>query len=1179
MKHLSLRLAWHNDGWNGHICKDPKSNTYCIGQRSYPGDMIRQKRDIDWEMSVCGKSCAKIDGIPPCCNSINAFGAETITAYAKPPDFFNDDTKTLEYKVPPATACAWPYEAMYGDDVKLGPGSVQTYDYRKRLENAKEFFADLKPDNSLIFYYVNKSNPISGNETQVYVLSGISRLKNTGKIMYYENVSEENKRKYAEGFVWQMPITSHYPNEGFRIPINKYLDNDEILNKISYIPENSSNYKYAAKHISDDDALVYVERLLDIVETLIEIKDDSENWQERRSWLQSLLNELWDNRGAYPGLPPILDFLDAGELLQYHYKEAGEGREKKSAEAILSYLTDRTKKEIPTCQLKPPELEKVRKNWFIKNNISKNPENGDLIKNILVRIALTKEQVENILSEKRSENGIYSKINDILENPYILAEEYTGSDETDSLSFAKVDHAVLPSPELGLGNIHEKNDWRRLRAFLVDELRQEVVHSFVNLDFALDRINRKLSRYPDWKKEIFNETYIEYDKDNFERNLTIQLHENTKLKYVYLREVWNDERTIENTVKDLLGRPDITLTKPFDINRWKNELYIKDSSLALNMPKEYNEVIQGQIETCRNIFNCPISIIAGSAGTGKTTIIKAVIKAIQFTSGNTESFCVLAPTGKATDRLREKTDKEALTIHSFLTKNGWMNPNFSMKRYDGKKEINYSTIIIDESSMIDLRLLATLFRAIDWNQVKRLILVGDPNQLPPIGRGKAFFEIIQHIKEINPKANGKLFYNIRQLENRADGKGTGIIDLASLYIQDQENKDEVNNNAEIFIKKIQESDENVDSDLKIICWENCDELLTRIIEELKNDIEETGNKDKMFYQIISPYRGELFGTDSINITIQSKLNEYGLKRGALSGIAVFDKIIQIVNRSNRKAYFSYNFKAREQERLDVFNGEMGLVWTEFKDKNKFKWSGYVTRSFNVQFDRKPDNVVTFNSEGEVENNLELGYAISVHKSQGSEFERLYFILPKQKQALLSTELLYTGITRAQKHLTIFLEGDFRTLLLMRRPEKSRLAMINSSIFSFQPLPEEMLNIRNWHEDRKIHKTLAEYMVRSKSELVIANLLLDHGLDNVEYEEPLIAPDGTFYLPDFTIRFRGKVYYWEHWGYTNPEYVRHREEKEKWYNKYFPGQLIFTEESSNLSSDTLALIEKIKKGIV
>lgn len=208
----------------------------------------------------------------------------------------------------------------------------------------------------------------------------------------------------------------------------------------------------------------------------------------------------------------------------------------------------------------------------------------------------------------------------------------------------------------------------------------------------------------------------------------------------------------------------------------------------------------------------------------------------------------------------------------------------------------------------------------------------------------------------------------------------------------------------------------------------------------------------------------------------------------------------------------------------------------------------------------------------------MGYAISVHKAQGSEFERTYFVLPKNKQALLSTELLYTGITRAQKHLTVFVEDDFRTFISMRRPEKSRLSLINSSVFEFNPLHEELLTMRTWYEEGKIHSTLLEFMVRSKSEVIIANMLFDNGFEDVEYEQPLIAPkDGTFYLPDFTVKWRGKTFYWEHLGMLDiPKYKKHWDEKQAWYDKHFKGQLITTVESKTLSIDTKALIDKLKR---
>ena len=107
----------------------------------------------------------------------------------------------------------------------------------------------------------------------------------------------------------------------------------------------------------------------------------------------------------------------------------------------------------------------------------------------------------------------------------------------------------------------------------------------------------------------------------------------------------------------------------------------------------------------------------------------------------------MAPTGKASERIKEKTGKAATTIHSFLASRGWLNDNFSLKKAGGTVDENISTLIIDECSMLDLSLFATLFRAINWNSIQRLILVGDPNQLPPIGKGKVFSEIIEWLRK------------------------------------------------------------------------------------------------------------------------------------------------------------------------------------------------------------------------------------------------------------------------------------------------------------------------------------------------------------------------------------------------------------------------------------------------
>ncbi|HPD60873.1 MAG TPA: hypothetical protein PKV48_03825 [Thermodesulfobacteriota bacterium] len=133
--------------------------------------------------------------------------------------------------------------------------------------------------------------------------------------------------------------------------------------------------------------------------------------------------------------------------------------------------------------------------------------------------------------------------------------------------------------------------------------------------------------------------------------------------------------------------------------------------------------------------------------------------------------------------------------------------------------------------------------------------------------------------------------------------------------------------------------------------------------------------------------------------------------------------------------------------------------------------------------------------------------------------------------------------------------------------------INSSLFTFHPVPDEMLQIRTWYEEGKIHHTLADYMVRSKSEVIIANILFDRNIP-FRYEIPLFAPDGTFYIPDFTITWNGEQWYWEHLGLLDREdYKHHWQTKEEWYKKHFTARLITTVESPTLTKDAKDIVVK------
>jgi len=1205
MIHISARVAWHNDGWNGRICSNPSENTYCVGSHSYPGQLIAEKRSLEWEEKVRGRLCKDLDRIPPCCYSANAFGLDEAPAEADPPSWFNDGTQTRRWTLPPATVCVWPYEVMYGDDVRSGG----RFDYDRRLANAREFFEAIQPDKSLIFYYANYSNPFSEEESKRYVLVGLSRVKAIGEELFYEGCSDDVKKKYGGGFVWQQAITSHYPDQGLRLPYHVYRDRPDVLERIALFPENPRLCKYATRHFEDDDALGLVEGFLRVVRELQDLGDTTEDWSSRARWLEELISELWRHRGLLPGMPAVLGVLSLQDAIPFFKRKALEGNELEAHNSLFDLVEGKTD-NVSGLKIEAAQIKSVRRQWKLRTK-----QEQKLLRDVLPRFSLLHDQILKILDEGRARNGITATLDAIADNPYILSEQYQGDDPDDFIPWGTIDRGMIPSPELGGNVLADVDDGRRFRALLVDALRREESHVFVPADTIITAVNRRLAVLPEWKRFTFNERFLSADEELIRE--AVEIREEDKRIYLYLREVFEDERLLEEKLRFLIGGPDIQLRTPVTDGVWEGFLYDSQSILARKAPEEYRAAVRKQVEACQQVFVRPLSVIAGEAGTGKTTVIRALIKAIKRGHGVGSSVIALAPTGKAADRIREVVEKdetlkatvEVSTIHSFLAKRGWLNDNLTFKRSGGCVEEGYATYILDESSMLELSLAATFFRAVRWPTVQRLILVGDPNQLPPIGRGRLFADIIDFVKEQAPESIVTLEYNLRQMVGRLTGGGTGIIDLAQCYLKDHgegPKNEDVTTAAEQVLQRVQLGGD-VAPDLRVIYWRDQADLSRVLLEQMTSDMSEDirtrgkepgetlndlwwqaheKNSNPSYLQILSPYRGEFFGVEEINRICQEYVRgQRPAGTNVLGGVMLFDKVIQIRNRPRSWPIWAWNHEKGCTEAIEIFNGQLGFVWPHLFDKKKWKTPYFRLERFRVVFERREGYSVGYGrglgkdgngrwiEEESVEDNLELAYAISVHKAQGSEFDRVYVVVPKNKRALLSTELFYTAITRARRHCTLLVEQDVTSLLGMRRPEASWLRRINSSLFSFRPVPDAILAVSGWYEDGRIHQTLADVVVRSKSEVIIANMLFERNIP-FRYEQPLFAPDGTFYLPDFTITWRGTDYYWEHVGMLHREdYRAHWEKKRAWYERFFKGRLIITEEGSDLSKQANDVIQR------
>ena len=198
--HLTARLAWHDDGWDGRICERPNCNTYCVGRHSFPGDVVARERDLEREIANAGKPVAKLGSgeLPPCIYSINAFGPQAIHGYSSPPDFFRATARSARngtfQKRPFASG---PMKRCTGKmSITKAVISTMIGDRERPMSS----LSAIEAGKSLIFYYANYSNPFSEEESPRYALIGVSRVKKVGDRLAYDESNDYVRKRFARRF-------------------------------------------------------------------------------------------------------------------------------------------------------------------------------------------------------------------------------------------------------------------------------------------------------------------------------------------------------------------------------------------------------------------------------------------------------------------------------------------------------------------------------------------------------------------------------------------------------------------------------------------------------------------------------------------------------------------------------------------------------------------------------------------------------------------------------------------------------------------------------------------------------------------------------------------------------------------------------------------------------------------
>ncbi|MCI6542332.1 MAG: ATP-dependent RecD-like DNA helicase [Firmicutes bacterium] len=370
-----------------------------------------------------------------------------------------------------------------------------------------------------------------------------------------------------------------------------------------------------------------------------------------------------------------------------------------------------------------------------------------------------------------------------------------------------------------------------------------------------------------------------------------------------------------------------------------------------------------------------VSVITGGPGTGKTTIISCVIEIFQMLN---KKFILLAPTGRAAKRLSETTGLNARTIHRALEINFKQDKNLFV--YNEENPLNCDVVIVDEVSMVDVVLMNNMLRAIPKGA--KLILVGDKDQLPSVGVGNVLADILE--SEIVPVAN-----------------------LTKIYRQ--ENDSLIISNAHLINGGKLPVIDNRSSDFFFEVKDNVEDTKQSVVELVTKRLPKFLGIEPQKIQVLAPLKAGVCGIENLNKELQQKINPPNAFRGELvvgtMALREGDKVMQMSNNYNLEwKRFEDGF---EELGKGVFNGDIGRI----------KHIDAQTGEVEIAFEDK--KVATY-PRGEL-GQISLAYAITIHKSQGSEFDVVVIPVVPGPSLILTRNLIYTAVTRAKK--MVVLVGD------------------------------------------------------------------------------------------------------------------------------------------------------------
>ncbi|MCU1495932.1 MAG: exonuclease, partial [Acidimicrobiaceae bacterium] len=1159
--HLSVRVPWHDSGWNGSICSDPSSNASCILLKN-----VSELRDDAYEIENAGRplddlnlkhvGCALERGtfmsshaygvvrehpyrynealrgkIAPTQLTIPAFGVHAIP-------YFWLNRKTIDTVVNDFDVDYDDEREQFADKV-LGfePDWVLHGDNQKAL--IERFFQEVSVSESLVFFYA-KHSPLDHLRTGGYLLVGAALIIGEELPGWWRTHSPTPFPNH----MWETNIQHSLRPDGrggILMPVAELAQRDvmgiDVRDALAWAPLGGREFIYVTEHVSADSAIEALEKLFNAAQQCREL--GLEIPEVSLEWIAERIGAVWKMRGPAPGLGAVLT------ALRVPYGEAAGRAITRSTPSGIDpwdYLAD-----VMNSPDKHPESARWIPDTHRRVWATLGQEKLDFLR-LLSRFQMSGDQASMLLARKTEISFGYRQM---LADPYLAHILTAGSPGPVPLD--AIDRGCFPKPAIRTSfplaepsAMRDASDRRRIRALIVDilEAAAEEGNTLLPLDRVLEKSETAaLAEKCPVSEEILTAHGLHPEQLTYNPEspywppfVGARMQDGTAA--LKLARLETTAFLIREGVKELLRRP--RAEAPADLEATLDDVL---SGPPTGGSDDADAELRARAEkkaALAEIYAAPLSILNGRAGTGKTTLIRALVARPEIRMGR---VLLLAPTGKARVQLQQKARFEAQTIAQFLSR---------YDRYDGDsgkyliasgkpKPPRYNTVVIDESSMLTEEQFAAVLDALMIPD--RLILVGDPRQLPPIGSGRPFVDLITRLITAQEVPSfPRILPGYAELTElrRQQGEVRDDLKLAAWFTGDEipPGFDEVWDNLRAGSPM---------SNLAAVSWSGrrpAEVIDAVIADELSISAADSsagfetsygGQRSEKgvtfpkgshgaapraeYWQILSPTRGHAWGTVETNRHFKLKYRQRALDRALLprssrttprpigaERIVLGDKVMNNVN-ARRKPYPDGSGLGY------VANGEIGIV------VGGLGKPGQAPKYTNIEFSSQIGTTYGYVGDSDDDPTLELAWSITIHKSQGSEFKKVFVVLPASARTL-SREMLYTALTRQEERVVLLHEAPLDDLLDLSTSTGSETARRLTDLF-FPPDPI-LVNFPDGRpagklDRRLIHAGENSILVRSKNEVIITQILEQLAPGMWQYERP-INLNGKIMNPgpDFTI---------------------------------------------------------------